>query len=86
MTISKTQHGASLFAIVGTRGVNLVGTSFGIFRVYSHVGGRDDSLYVRLRCTLCGSIVAVKRDQLSQRSRVKHCRACPRPYATEVSS
>ena len=60
------------------RGQSLVGRQFGIFVVASHVGAHDDSDFVNLRCTLCGSVVPVKRDQLQAKAKAKRCRGCLR--------
>ena len=77
MTQSTTQRRASLFAAGGTRGVNLVGKPYGVFVVESHVGGRDDAIYVNIRCTKCDALTPVRRDQLSQKALYSRCGKCP---------
>jgi hypothetical protein len=78
-------HTATLFRNGATRGKSLVGKTYGAFVVDSHVGGRDDSLYVNLKCTKCGAIHPVKRDQLSQKRTATRCNDCPIPSTSNSS-
>lgn len=73
---------ASLFSS-RTRCKSILGRRAGIFEVASHVGDREDALYVILRCTLCGKLQDARhRDQLSKAAKSKHCVHCaPRPCA-----
>lgn len=65
------------------RGQGLVGRQYGIFEVVSHVGAHDDSEFVNLRCSKCGSTVPVKRDQLQAKAKDKRCRGCQRKVGVE---